>query len=119
MDNQELKNLEKQDKYVFHGSENIIEAFEPGQAYTIVNGKQIPDGKPAVFASPFIDYAIFMAIINKTNCPKGLRSGCAWNGNKLKFTATKETLEQLSKNSRGYVYIFNKSDFKEKVLANG
>ena len=117
MGNQELKNLEKQDKYVFHGSENIIKIFEPRQAYTIVNGKQIPDGKPAIFSSPFVDYAIFMAIINKANCPKGLRSGCAWYNNKFKFTATKETLEQLSKDSKGYVYVFNKSDFKERSIS--
>ena len=73
---QELKKFEKSGEYVFHGSENLVEEFEPMQAYTMKNWKQIPDGKPAVFASPFLDYAIFMAIINKKNCPKGFRSGC-------------------------------------------
>ena len=113
MKNQELKNLEKQARYVFHGSENIIKIFEPRQALTIVNGKQVPDGEPAIFASPFVDYAIFMAIINKTNCPKSFWSECIWGDKKLKFTTTKETLEQLNENSKGYIYVFNKNDFKK------
>ena len=61
-----------------------------------------------------MDYAIFKAIINKVNCPKGFMSSCTWENNKFKFTATKETFEQLTKNSKGYVYVFDKLDFKKR-----
>jgi hypothetical protein len=109
-----LETLQKEGIYVFHGSESMVEEFEPRQAHTIVERKKINDGDPAVFASPFIDYAIFMAIINKTNCPKGYRSGYNKNNGNTKFTATKATLLQLNKNSKGYVHVFNKNDFKER-----
>lgn len=112
--NKELLKLEKGNKYVFHGSDVLINEFEPRQAHTIIKGQRMPDGKPAVFASSFASYAIFMAIINKTNCPKGLRSGCSHSSRGLEFTATKATLEQLDEQSRGYVYIFDRSDFEQK-----
>ena len=111
---EKLKNLEKQSTYVFHGSENIIEEFEPRQAYTFIDGEKIIDGRPAIFASSFLDYAIFMSVINDVNCPKGFRSGCLYHENKLKFKATKETVDQLDENSKGYVYVFNKSDFEKR-----
>ena len=114
MVSQELKEIEKQDGHLFHGSGKIVEEFEPRQAYTVVKtGEKIKDGRPAIFASPSVDYAIFMAIVNKSNCPRGLRSGCGGYG-KLRFTATKDTLEQLNKDSSGYVYIFNRSDFEKR-----
>lgn len=109
-----LENLQHEERYVFHGSENRVEELEPRQAYTIVGGRKIPDGEPAVFASPFVDYAIFMAIINKTNCPKGCRSGYSKNGDIIKFTATQATLLQLNPSSRGYVHVFKKSDFQQR-----
>lgn len=112
--NKELSKLEKENKYIFHGSEGLINEFEPRQAHTIIEGQRVPDGKPAVFASPFASYATFMAIINKTNCPKGLRSGCSYSNRGLEFTATKATLEQLSEESKGYVYVFDRSDFEQK-----
>lgn len=112
--NQKLLKLEKGDEYVFHGSESLIDEFEPRQAHTIIEGQRVPDGEPAVFASPFASYAVFMAIINKTNCPKGLRSGCSYSNRGLEFTATKATLEQLNEQSKGYVYVFNRSDFEQK-----
>lgn len=111
---EKLEILEKDDEYVFHGSYMKIEEFEPRQAYTIVDGTKIPDGEPAVFASPFMDYAIFMAIINRINCPKGSRSGCSYNEKGLSFTATQKTLDQLSESSRGYVHVFNRSDFLQR-----
>lgn len=110
----ELSKLEKESKYVFHGGENLIDEFEPRQAHTIIERQRVSDGKPAVFASSFASYAVFMAIINKANCPKGLRSGCSYSNRGLKFTATKATLEQLSGQSKGYVYIFDRGDFEQK-----
>ncbi|MDB5260488.1 MAG: hypothetical protein JWN37_719 [Candidatus Nomurabacteria bacterium] len=105
--------MEQTDKYVFHGSGSEIEIFEPQQAYTRVDGVDIPDGDPAIFASSKLNYAIFMAIINMKNCPKGYRS----SSDGREFKATAETLKQLTPGANGFVYVFNKSDFKER--ANG
>ena len=109
-----LKNLEIQGGCLFHGTGVIIEKFEPRQSHTIINSVPILDGEPAIFASPFTEYAIFMALVNEENCPLGYRSGCAYENGILQFTATKETLEQLTDESKGYVYVFDKAKFTER-----
>jgi hypothetical protein len=106
-----LEKFEKEGLYLFHGSDAVIEEFEPRQAHTRENDEVVPDGEPAVFASPFIDFAIFMAIINMTNCPKGFRAGSDPKGGVIEYCATKETLEQLQSDSRGYVYVFTRESF--------
>lgn len=106
-----LQELERKGGYVFHGSPFKIEIFEPRQAFNWVNGVGVPDGAPAIFASSVLNYAIFMAIVNKENCRLGSRS----SSNGKVFKATKETLEQLTPEAGGYVYVFKKSDFKERT----
>lgn len=111
---QKLEKLERENKYLFHGSGFLIKTLEPRQAYQFTDGVNIPDGKPAIFASPFVNYAIFMALINKTNCPKGYQSSSGFDKDKLTFRATKKTLDQLNDISKGYVYILNRTDFTER-----
>ena len=113
---EKLFKLEKTNRYVFHGSGEKLESLDPRQGYTYVDGKQIKDGSPAVFASSLVDYAIFMAIINKNNCPKGVytsagRSGDSKETASLKFRASRKTVEQLTDEALGYVYVFPISDF--------
>lgn len=110
---EKLAQLEKENKYLFHGSGFLVEEFEPRQASTFVDGQQISDGEPAVFASPFADYAIFMALINEVTCPKGYRAGAILREGFLHFNATKETIDQLNSDTRGEVYVFNRSDFEK------
>ncbi len=111
---EKLKKLEKSGEYLFHGSDTDIERFEPKQAHTIKGGKKFLDGKPAVFASPHADYAIFMAIVNKKNFPKGYRARVDFDGDPLLFFATKDTLAQMTGNEQGFVYVFTKEDFEER-----
>ncbi len=108
---EELEALQASGEYIFHGTGYEIRDFEPRQAYNYRNGEQIPDGEPAVYASPSIWYAWFMAIINNINCPKGFHSGAGSRTGTLKFRATKDTLDQLNPDSKGYVYVFNKDEF--------
>ncbi len=110
---EKLKLLESEDKYVFHGSENpYLDSLEPRQAYTMEDGKKVEDDKPAVHASQFSDIAIFMALINKHNCPKGFDNGFRYvEGQGVKFSVTQESLDQLDENTRGFVYVFPKEDF--------
>lgn len=111
---EKLIGLEREGEYVFHGSGFVVDEFEPRQAHNYVDGENIPDDKPAIFASPFADYAIFMALINKVNCPKGFRASSGLNFGELTFRATQDTLDQLSDNSKGYVYVFEKKNFQER-----
>jgi hypothetical protein len=105
-----LREMEKTGEYVFHGSSSEVEVFEPRQAYNRIDEVDVPDGRPAIFASSKLNYALFMAIVNKKNCPKGFRS----SSNGREFKATRETLEQLTSQAHGFVYVFNKTDFVER-----
>lgn len=112
---EKLFELEKNGSVLFHGSGDIIENFEPRQAFDYVDGKQIPDGPPAVFATPFLDCAIFKALISKKNFPKGSYS--AWSAKPeggFIFKASKETIKGLRNEMIAYVYIFSKNEFQKK-----
>ncbi len=111
---QKLFDLEATGNYVFHGSDGEIEEFEPRQAHNFIGGENHPDGDPAVFTSSAAEYAIFMAIINKTNCPQGYRSGSGTTNGETTYRATQETLNQLKEDSSGWVYVFNKDEFDNR-----
>lgn len=117
---EQLQNLEAENKYVFHGSENPkLDSLEPRQGYNYKNGVQEPDGDPAVFASSKVDYAIMMALINKKNCPSGYHSGASSTQKEsgeiaLTLRASKDSIEQLNDESFGYVYIFDKNVFQKR-----
>ncbi len=110
----ELKTLEKEGQYVFHGSPDEVEEFEPRQAYNYHENFQEPDGAPAVFASSSAEYAILMAIINKKNCPEGFQSSAGVENGILTFRATQSTLDQLSDKSFGWVHVFYKNLFEQR-----
>lgn len=113
-----LLELEKTGQFVFHGSEFEIEEFEPRQAFNYINQEQIPDGDPAVFASNVADYAILMAIINKTNCPRGYNSSVEVSRKngvlQIKYRASASTISQIKDEASGWVYVFDKKLFKPK-----
>ena len=121
---QKLVELAKTGKCLFHGSGDNLEILEPRQAHNIINREKMPDGEPAIFASPSIDYAILMAIINDKNCPKnysGIRARAGGVGSekntglyKFKFGVNKKAMERLTDNSSGWVYVFDKSLFKQR-----
>ncbi len=111
MENESLTELRSNSQYLFHGTGSIVEEFEPRQSYN----SGIPDGAPVIFASPFLDYAIFMALFSKENCPNGYRARVnGLDSGNLSYKATKASIDQIDENSKGYVYVFSKSDFKEK-----
>lgn len=111
----ELDILEKTGNFLFHGTENPnIKIFEPRQAYNYKGTVGEPDGEPAVFASDRVDYAILMAIVNKNNCPSGFSSGANWTNGILKLRVSRKGYQQLDGQTRGYVYVFNKTDFEQR-----
>ncbi len=107
-----LLNLEKEGKYVFHGSSEQIDILLPRQAKNNnLKTKQMEnDGEPAVFATPYAEIAIFRALINQKDVSGKSQSAFGINGQKLYFSATKNLLEK-AKNKIGKVYILNKEKF--------
>jgi hypothetical protein len=114
-----LLELEKSGDYVFHGSGESLKKLMPRQAYTYVEGQQLKDGEPAVFASSRIEYAVLMAIINRANCVGSYHSGAGVHIDEagvmtLKLRASKETMANLKHDARGYVYVLNKKGFTNR-----
>ena len=112
-----LLNLESENKYVFHGSENPhLEMLEPWQAHTVVEGEKQDDDQPGVHASQFADIAILMALVNTQNCKEGFESGFRYEG-KVILSVNQKALDQLDEASVGYVYVFAKEDFVPRGMS--
>lgn len=109
-----LLSLEKEGKYVFHGSLEVIQTLEPRQAYNRnkKTGKMEKDGESAVFATPYADVAIFRALINSRGVSGESESRFGINGGQLHFSATKNLLDG-AKNKIGRVYVLDKQKFKD------
>lgn len=110
-----LSILEASGQYVFHGSGEELDVLEPQQAHNRVNGERVEDGPPAVFATPIVDYAVFMAVFSKRNCPLGRRTSVSTTADKegyeIRLRATPATISQVTDASSGWVYVFEKSQF--------
>ncbi len=111
---EELLKLQQTGEYVFHGTHQNLTEFTPQQAFNYDGEKQTADGKPAVFASGYIEYAIFMALITEENCPEGYWSGAGLRHGSLSFNATQNTLDQLTDDAQGWIYVFDKDDFQKR-----
>ncbi|MBP9856066.1 MAG: hypothetical protein KBC48_02050 [Candidatus Pacebacteria bacterium] len=125
---QKILELEKTGEYVFHGSTNgEIEILEPRQSTHIEDITNLdddgePDGLPAVAATPYAEIAIFRAIVNGANLSMPHTSGFGFkrdHKDQMYFRIRpEEALDQVYDNKKGYVYIFNKTDF-EPYLRDG
>lgn len=105
--------LEKEGKYVFHGSPDSITVLEPRQAYNYnqENGEMEKDSEPAVFATPFADVAIFRALTDARDVNEDSSSQFGMEGDTLHFSATENLLEH-AKAKVGKVYVLDKNNFK-------
>jgi len=110
MNRERLLELEKTGKYVFHGSQAVIEILEPCQAggHNDETGKWEDDGKPAVFATPYADLAIFRSLIND----KDFENKFGMKGNQRYITVDKKLIER-AKDRIGRVYVLDKSKFDQ------
>lgn len=111
---QRLLELEKTGQYLFHGSADEIEVFEPRQAYNWVNGVKEKDGEPAVFASPSIDYAISMALLTSQLDVVASAENKEAEEYTLRISVAKDTFNLLKPDRKGFVYVFNKNNFPDK-----
>lgn len=117
-----LNYLEKTGKYVFHGSPfGGIDTLVPKQGRHFPNPKDseefILDGDPAVSATPYAEFAIFRALINKNNTPN-VRSGFGFNNKEKEFRVSNQKVLDDIKDKKGFVYVFDKNHF-EPYSRNG
>ena len=108
---EQLINLEKEDKYVFHGSTRAgLKELNPSQAYHYLNStERIEDGPPGVAASPYADIAIFRAILSIG------RSGWESDGEgNIEFHSEQKVMDK-AKDNKGFVYVLDKKDFHPKT----
>lgn len=113
-----LKQLEATGRFLFHGTGQPIERFEPRQATNYLDGAHVDDDAPGVHASPLADIAIFMGLIHRGNCPAGSYCRYEFADGEVHFEASQKTLDQLhhaqGREIRGYVYVFDKARFKPR-----
>lgn len=114
---EKLLNLESQRKYVFHGSPSgNIESLEPRQGTHIPDltkpTESILDGRPAVSATPFVELAVFRAIINDKTIPINHSSGFGITNGEKHFSVSSVDVLEHAKGKSGYVYVFDKKDFE-------
>lgn len=110
---EKLLSLEKEGKYVFHGSPDIIDVLSPRQAENLnkKTGEMERDGEPAVFATSYADIAIFRALMDGKDIVGGSESLFGIDGQELYFSATKNLLDQAKKKV-GRVYVLDKEKFE-------
>lgn len=114
-----LENLEKEGVYLFHGSSQpALEVLEPRQSYTIPEGQseRVLDGEPAVAASPYIDIAIFRALVHGESSFTSSVSGD--KPAQLSFIASKEALQE-AKQTKGYIYVLSRDAFSPRGHEKG
>jgi len=69
------------------------------------------DGEPTVFATPYVDIAIFRALINTKNTFGKSENGFWINGGKPHFSSTRNLLV-AAKQKVGKVYVLDKQKFE-------
>lgn len=110
-----LLSLEKEGKYVFHGSSHALEILEPRQAHTYDENtdQMMKDGDPAVFATPYADVAIFRALIRSENVVGDSENkfGMKDDGT-LHFTASRHLIDAAI-NKKAKIYVLDKTGFSE------
>jgi len=114
---EKLLQLEETGNHVFHGSpDGNIEALEPRQGTHIPDltkpTETIFDGDPAVSATPYAELAAFRALINRINIPFSHHSGFGLKDKEKEFRVSSEEVLEAAKNKKGYVYVFDKNEFK-------
>src|SRR5947209_5295364 len=94
---EKLKELESENKYLFHGSPHQLDELEPRQAQSIpLGGKEmVNDGEPAVAASPLADIAIFRSLLNRTNIKDNYTSSFSYRNGDITFSTNNHSLFEI------------------------
>lgn len=87
-----------------------MEELEPRQSRTVPRGGKelVNDGDPAVSTTPYVEIAIFRALIRK-----GSSGFSGYKNQKAEFHANKKALETAG--DKGYVYVFRRDNFSPRM----
>ena len=111
-----LVELERSGKYLFHGTSEIVDVFEPRQAMNFDGEKMVEDDKPGVFASAEIEIPIFRSIFSSTNMREkegSFKTGMADHNDHVVTSANRDAIEAV-RGETGFVYVLNKKDFAHR-----
>ncbi len=109
---QKLLELEKEGKYLFHGSPiGNLDELKPHQAYIVSRGGKdmVKDGEPCIAATPYLEIAIFAAFMSKSKSNFSV-SATSMEDVVIKLKASEEALE-TAKSQKGFVYVLDKAGF--------
>lgn len=114
-----LEKLSRSNKFVFHGSPYKLDQLTPQQQtrYNKQTKQSEPDGEPAVCATPYHEIAIFRALTSKSLASalgvKNYFTGFGDKDGKPLFWGNPQSIAiALRPESVGFVYVFNKKDFR-------
>lgn len=105
--------MEAEGRYVFHGSEVVLDKLTPRQAetYNPEIERNESDGEPAVCATTYADFAIFRALINGRDLTGESYSEFGTREDGTLFFRTTRNLLENAQAKKGLVYVFNRSRF--------
>lgn len=104
--------LEKEGKYVFHGSQYKVDVFEPRQAKIgSREGKMENDGYPAVSSTTLAEISIFRSLTNPDEDTRAQYRPAVTDFNGGSPLMTQNALD-YAKTIMGRVYVFDKNLFK-------
>ena len=108
----ELLALEEEGKYVFHGTMVDLDILKPFQAFNKnkETGLMEKDGDPAVFATPYVDIAIFRALMDQDGMKEESTTEF-WVENDKVYLEASENVLKHSKDIIAKVYVLNRNDF--------
>ncbi len=112
---EKLLTLEKEGKYVFHGSLFDIDVLEPreGDQFVSDDKKSVKDGESAVWATPFAEVAIFRSLINPEDVTSESQSEFGIDEEGRSFFKASQNLIDAAKKKTGKVYICDKKTFTD------
>lgn len=115
---EELKKLESEGKYVFHGSRHKLDQLEPRQGQDMNRGTGLMenDGRPAISATPSADIAIFRSLISSSRGRElGERHASAFyfkDGRDFFAASESAFVNAYKPDTVGYVHVFSKGQFE-------
>ena len=109
-----LRDLSLTGNYLFHGTSEKIDSFEPRQAQNFNGQEMVNDDKPAVFASCEIHIPLFRSIFSPNNMDVDREANFTTRmedyGDHVVTKANSEAIEQV-RQKKGFVYVLPRDTF--------
>lgn len=111
-----LLSLEKEGKFMFHGSPVRMDVIAPRQAFgdDRKTGERENDGTPGVFGTPFADVAIFHALMKQSGAEGDFGAGGDSEKGTYHMHASAAYIETVKRDHvEAYVHVLDKKNFHD------